>query len=474
MTFKKDFLWGGSIAAHQCEGAWQEAGKGPAIMDFVTKGSNNEPRTITETIDPKLDYPSHLGIDFYHHYKEDIQLFKEIGFNALRISIDWSRIFPKGDEQVPNQGGLDFYEQVIDELLANNIEPIVTLYHFELPIHLVCEYGSWKNRQVIDFYLQYCETVMRAYDGKVKYWVTFNEMNHLDPQSEQSDIFTYLIAGLKYSEMENPTEDLARIGYNMTLAGVKAARLGREINSNNIIGCVFGLNPIYSYDCQPDNVLKGFLDNDKDYYQVDAMCNGKFPKYKMKQYEALDIDLENQSSDVEDFAKGTIDFIGLNYYMSSISEPNTPVEAETALFGGIQNPHLEQSKWGWGIDTIGIRFVMNLLYRKYELPIMITENGLGAVDQLEEGTVHDDYRIDYLQKHIKAVKQAVEEDYVECIGYLTWGPIDLVSASTGEMSKRYGFIYVDLDNEGRGSLHRSKKDSFGWFQNVIKSNGEEL
>jgi 6-phospho-beta-glucosidase len=474
MTFKKDFLWGGSIAAHQCEGAWQEAGKGPAIMDFVTKGSNNEPRTITETIDPKLDYPSHLGIDFYHHYKEDIQLFKEIGFNALRISIDWSRIFPKGDEQVPNQGGLDFYEQVIDELLANNIEPIVTLYHFELPIHLVCEYGSWKNRQVIDFYLQYCETVMRAYDGKVKYWVTFNEMNHLDPQSEQSDIFTYLIAGLKYSEMENPTEDLARIGYNMTLAGVKAARLGREINSNNIIGCVFGLNPIYSYDCQPDNVLKGFLDNDKDYYQVDAMCNGKFPKYKMKQYEALDIDLENQSSDVEDFAKGTIDFIGLNYYMSSISEPNTPVEAETALFGGIQNPHLEQSKWGWGIDPIGIRFVMNLLYRKYELPIMITENGLGAVDQLEEGTVHDDYRIDYLQKHIKAVKQAVEEDYVECIGYLTWGPIDLVSASTGEMSKRYGFIYVDLDNEGRRSLHRSKKDSFGWFQNVIKSNGEEL
>lgn len=373
-----------------------------------------------------------------------------------------------------NQGGLDFYEQVIDELLANNIEPIVTLYHFELPIHLVCEYGSWKNRQVIDFYLQYCETVMRAYDGKVKYWVTFNEMNHLDPQSEQSDIFTYLIAGLKYSEMENPTEDLARIGYNMTLAGVKAARLGREINSNNIIGCVFGLNPIYSYDCQPDNVLKGFLDNDKDYYQVDAMCNGKFPKYKMKQYEALDIDLENQSSDVEDFAKGTIDFIGLNYYMSSISEPNTPVEAETALFGGIQNPHLEQSKWGWGIDPIGIRFVMNLLYRKYELPIMITENGLGAVDQLEEGTVHDDYRIDYLQKHIKAVKQAVEEDYVECIGYLTWGPIDLVSASTGEMSKRYGFIYVDLDNEGKGSLHRSKKDSFGWFQNVIKSNGEEL
>ena len=190
----------------------------------------------------------------------------------------------------------------------------MTLYHFELPIHLVREYGSWKNRQVIDFYLHYCETVMRAYDGKVKYWVTFNEMNHIDPQSEQSDIFTYLIAGLKYSEMENSVEELAKIGYNMTLAAVKAVRLGRELNPENKIGCVFGLNPIYSYDCHPDNVLKAFLDNDRDYYQVDAMCNGKFPKYKMKQYQALALDLGNQPEDVEDFAKGTIDFIGLNYY----------------------------------------------------------------------------------------------------------------------------------------------------------------
>ena len=474
MTFTNDFLWGGSIAAHQCEGAWQEDGKGPAIMDFVTKGSNKEPRVITETIDPTLDYPSHLGIDFYHHYQEDIKLFKEMGFTVLRISIDWSRIFPKGDEQEPNQAGLDFYDKVIDELLANGIEPIVTLYHFELPIHLVREYGSWKNRQVIDFYLHYCETVMRAYDGKVKYWVTFNEMNHIDPQSEQSDIFTYLIAGLKYSEMENSVEELAKIGYNMTLAAVKAVRLGRELNPENKIGCVFGLNPIYSYDCHPDNVLKAFLDNDRDYYQVDAMCNGKFPKYKMKQYQALALDLGNQPEDVEDFAKGTIDFIGLNYYMSSLSEPNRPVEGESALFGGLQNPYLEQSKWGWGIDPTGIRYVMNYLYRKYELPILITEYGLGAIDQLADGTVHDDYRIEYLEKHIKAVKQAVEEDFVECMGYLTWGPIDLVSATTGEMSKRYGFIYVDLDNEGQGSLQRLKKDSFDWYKKVIKSNGEDL
>ncbi|WP_368252077.1 family 1 glycosylhydrolase [Enterococcus sp. 2201sp1_2201st1_B8_2201SCRN_220225] len=474
MAFTKDFFWGGSIAAHQCEGAWQEGGKGPAIMDFVTKGSNHEPRQITSQIEEGLDYPSHVGIDFYHHYKKDIALFAEMGFTALRISIDWSRIFPKGDEQAPNQAGLDFYDSVIDELLAHGIEPIVTLYHFELPIHLVHQYGSWKNRQVIDFYLHYCETVMKFYDSKVRYWVTFNEMNHIDPQSEQSDIFTYLIAGLKYSEMEKPIEELAKIGYNMTLAAVKAVRLGHEINPENKIGCVFGLNPIYSYDCQPDNVLKAFLDNDRDYYQIDAMCKGRFPKYKMKQYEVLKLDLENQASDEEDFREGSIDFIGLNYYMSSISKPVTSVAGEAALFGGLQNPHLEQSKWGWGIDPVGIRYVLNYLYRKYELPIIITENGLGAVDQVEAGTVHDDYRIDYLQKHMKAVKQAVEEDFVECFGFLTWGPIDLVSATTGEMSKRYGFIYVDLDNEGQGSLERLKKDSFYWYQETIATNGESL
>ncbi len=204
------------------------------------------------------------------------------------------------------------------------------------------------------------------------------------------------------------------------------------------------------------------------------MCNGKFPNYKMKQYQALGVKLSNQPSDVEDFSNGSIDFIGLNYYMSSISEPNIPVKGESSLFGGLQNPYLEQSKWGWGIDPTGIRYVMNYLYRKYELPIIITENGLGATDKVESGKVHDDYRINYLQKNINAVKQAVEEDYVECLGYLTWGPIDLVSASTGEMSKRYGFIYVDLDNDGNGNLQRFKKDSFDWYQKVITSNGESI
>ncbi|WP_086350619.1 glycoside hydrolase family 1 protein [Candidatus Enterococcus clewellii] len=473
MSLPKDFFWGGSIAAHQCEGSWQADGKGPAIMDFVTKGSKDTPRDITATIEADLDYPSHQGIDFYHRYKEDIALFKEMGFTALRLSIDWSRIFPNGDDEQPNQAGLNYYGAVIDTLLAAGIEPIVTLYHFELPIHLVHQYGAWKNRQVIDFYLRFCETVMREYDGRVKYWVTFNEMNHIDPETEHSDIFTYLVAGLKYSELTDKAQELATVGYNMTLAGVKAVRLAHEINAKNSVGCVFGLNPIYSYNCDPENVLKGFLENDRDYYQIDAMCNGKFPLYKLKEYQAAGLTIDITEQDKEDFANGTLDFIGLNYYFSSVAEPKEAIEGEASLFGGVQNPYLEQSKWGWAIDAVGIRYVMNYLYRRYELPIMITENGLGAQDIVEaDGQIHDVYRIEYLEKHVEQIRKAVEEDHVDCLGYLVWGPIDLVSATTGEMSKRYGFIHVDLDDKGQGSLERKKKDSFHWFKKVIENNSE--
>lgn len=287
MNIKDTFFWGGSIAAHQCEGSWDSDNKGPAIMDFVTKGSYEMPRVITDKIEEKLDYPSHNGIDFYNRYKEDIALFKEMGFSALRISIDWSRIFPNGDDENPNELGIKYYEGLIDTLIENNIEPIVTLYHFELPMNLVHKYGSWNNRKLIDLYLKYSETVIRRFDDKVKYWVTFNEMNHIDPQTEHSDIFTYMIAGIKYSEIENKVQTLANVGYNMTLAGVKVAKLAREINPNNKIGCVFGLNPIYPYNCNPSNVLNAFLDNDRDYYQIDAMCNGKFPQYKLKEYEKI-------------------------------------------------------------------------------------------------------------------------------------------------------------------------------------------
>lgn len=464
-----NFLWGGSLAAHQCEGAWQAGGKGPAIMDFVTKGSKQNGREITTSILNDKEYPSHQGIDFYNRYKEDIALFKEMGFTALRISIDWSRIFPKGDEELPNQAGLDFYEQVIDTLIENRIEPIVTLYHFEMPIHLVEKYGSWTNRKVIDFYLHYCQTVMRYFNGKVKYWVTFNETNHLVPETKEADIFTYLVAGLKHSQMRNPDQELALIGYHMCLASVQAVHLGHEINAKNKIGCVFGLNPIYPMNCKPDNVLKAYLENEEDYYQVDAMCQGQFPQYKVKEYQKKGITLSISEADKQAFEKGRIDFIGLNYYMSSVSAPLLEDE-EKSIFGGVQNPYIEQSKWGWGIDPIGIRYTLNYLYRKYALPILVTENGLGAIDELTlDKTIHDSYRITYLNQHIKEVQNAVEEDNVDCFGYLVWGPIDLVSASTGEMKKRYGFIYVDLDDDGNGTLARYKKDSFYWFKDLLAS-----
>ncbi|WP_394896457.1 family 1 glycosylhydrolase [Clostridium paraputrificum] len=475
MKLRKDFLWGGSIAAHQCEGAWNVDGKGIGIMDLVTSGSYEVPREICKDIEDGKRYPSHEGIDFYHRFKDDIALFGEMGFKALRISIDWSRIYPNGDDEEPNKKGIEYYQSVVDELLKNGIEPIVTLYHFEMPVNLVRKYGSWTNRKVIDFYLKYCKTMFEALKGKVKYWVTFNEMNHIDPQTEASDIFTYIIAGLKFSEMVEKKQTLATIGYNMTLAGVKAVELAHEIDPNNKVGCVFGLTPVYPINCNPVNVMNAFKEMDRDFYQIDAMCNGCFPKYKLKEYKDSDIQLEISNEDKESFYNGKLDFIGLNYYSTSVAHYEGDDNGEETLFGGVQNPYLEKSKWGWSIDPIGLRYLLNYVYRRYELPIIVSENGLGAMDKVEaDGSINDDYRIDYLNQHLIQLKKAAEEDGVECFGYLMWGPIDLVSATTGEMKKRYGFIYVDKQDDGIGDYSRKKKKSFDWYKEVIESNGESL
>ena len=475
MKLREDFLWGGSIAAHQCEGAWNVDGKGIGIMDLVTSGSYEVPREICKDIEEGKIYPSHDGIDFYHRFREDIALFGEMGFKALRISIDWSRIYPNGDDEEPNKKGIEYYQSVVDELIKNGIEPIVTLYHFEMPVNLVRKYGSWTNRKVIDFYLKYCKTMFEALKGKVKYWVTFNEMNHIDPQTEASDIFTYIIAGLKFSEMVEKKQTLATIGYNMTLAGVKAVELAHEIDPNNKVGCVFGLTPVYPINCNPVNVMNAFKEMDRDFYQIDAMCNGCFPKYKLKEYKDSDIQLEISNEDKESFYNGKLDFIGVNYYSTSVAHYEGDDNGEETLFGGVQNPYLEKSKWGWSIDPIGLRYLLNYVYRKYELPIIVSENGLGAMDKVEEdGSINDDYRIDYLNQHLIQLKKAAEEDGVDCFGYLMWGPIDLVSATTGEMKKRYGFIYVDKQDDGTGDYSRKKKKSFDWFKEVIESNGESL
>ena len=415
MKLRKDFLWGGSIAAHQCEGAWNVDGKGIGIMDLVTSGSYEVPREICKDIEDGKRYPSHEGIDFYHRFKDDIALFGEMGFKALRISIDWSRIYPNGDDEEPNKKGIEYYQSVVEELIKNGIEPIVTLYHFEMPVNLVRKYGSWTNRKVIDFYLKYCKTMFEALKGKVKYWVTFNEMNHIDPQSE----------------MVEKKQTLATIGYNMTLAGVKAVELAHEIDPNNKVGCVFGLTPVYPINCNPVNVMNAFKEMDRDFYQIDAMCNGCFPKYKLKEYKDSDIQLEISNEDKESFYNGKLDFIGVNYYSTSVA-------------------HYEGDDNG-------------------------EETRLGAMDKVEaDGSINDDYRIDYLNQHLIQLKKAAEEDGVECFGYLMWGPIDLVSATNGEMKKRYGFIYVDKQDDGTGDYSRKKKKSFDWYKEVIESNGESL
>ena len=466
--FPKNFLWGGAVAANQCEGAYNEDGKGLSIQDVLPHGIKG-PRTEA----PTEDNMKLVGIDFYHHYKEDIKLFAKMGFTALRISIDWSRIFPNGDDNQPNQEGLDYYKDVIQTLIEYNIEPIVTLFHFEMPIHLVRKYNSWLNRDLINFYLKYVKTVVREYKGLVKYWVTFNEMNHIDPQSEASDFFVYMLAGLTYDELPgDKRESLATIGYNMTLAGVKATKLIREIDKNNIVGCVFGIHPIYPRDCNPVNVMNAFKEMDRDYYQIDAMCNGKFPTYKMKEYEDFGIHLEINHEDAQAFAEGKIDFIGLNYYQTGVSKTGEGNENDEKLFGGVQNPYLKQSKWGWAIDPVGMRYLLNYTYRKYGLPIMITENGLGAVDEFIDGRINDDYRIDYLKRHIEELKKACD-DGCRVLAYCTWSYTDLLSWLNG-YQKRYGFVYIDREeDENSGTLNRYKKDSYYWYKKVIETNGEE-
>ncbi len=473
-AFPRDFFWGGSIAAHQCEGAWREGGKGIGMMDLVTTGAVDRPRHISRDFEEGYIYPSHEGIDFYHHYQEDIALYAEMGFKALRISVDWSRIYPNGDDAEPNAEGLAFYHAVVDELIAHGIEPIITLYHFEMPIAVVRKYHSWLSRETIELYLRFVRTVVESFKGKVHYWSTFNEMNHIDPMSEATDIFIYMITGLTNEGLGDRPRDLATLGYYMTVASMRACKLIHEIDPENKVGCVFGITPMYPATCKPADALAAFKAMDRDYYQIDAMCTGRFPAYKLREYEREGIELDYREEDAEVFAADRLDWIGMNYYASETIAADAKAE-DGAFFGGQKNPYLEASSWGWTIDPSGLRYLLNYTYRRYGLPIMVTENGLGAVDEVgPDGSVHDDYRIAYLREHARAVKDAVELDGVDCFGYLWWGPIDVVSATTGEMKKRYGFIYVDKHDDGSGTYARSRKDSFYWYKEAIASNGGTL
>ncbi|MBS5961552.1 6-phospho-beta-glucosidase [Enterococcus gallinarum] len=473
--FPKEFLWGGAVAAHQVEGAWNEDGKGVSIADVMTAGANGVARKITEGVLEGENYPNHEAIDFYHHYKEDIQLFKELGLKAFRTSINWTRIFPLGDESEPNEAGLQFYDDLFDELLANGIQPVITLSHFEIPYHLYETYGGFRNKQVIDFFVHYAQTVMTRYKDKVKYWMTFNEINN--QADGQHDLHTWTNSAIRFEEGENKEEITFQAGLNELIASAKVVKLGHEINPDFQIGCMMAYVPVYPYSCRPEDLMASVKVMNRRFFYSDIHVRGKIPSYARKYWQQKGYTIEISEKEESALLEGKVDYVGFSYYMSGAVTTLEDVQGEPVQeYPGakmVNNPYVTASDWGWQIDPVGLRYTLNIIYERYNLPMFIVENGFGAYDKLEDGKIHDPYRVEYLQKHIDQMALAVNVDGVELLGYTPWGIIDIVSFGTGEMEKRYGFIYVDKDNQGNGTLARRKKDSFEWYKQLIKNQTEE-
>lgn len=478
MTLPKDFLWGGALAAHQFEGGWNEAGKGPSVVDVMTAGAHGVPRQITETIEEDKFYPNHEAIDFYHRYKEDIAMFAEMGLKCLRTSIGWSRIFPKGDEAEPNEAGLQFYDDVFDELLKQGIEPVITLSHFEMPLHLAREYGGFRSRKVAEYFAKFAEVCFNRYKDKVTYWMTFNEINN--KMDVNNPLFLWTNSGVSVKEGENAKEVMYQAGHHELLASAWAVAKGKEINPAFQIGAMVSHVPIYPYSSNPEDVMLAEEYMRQRYFFPDVQVRGYYPSYALKEFEREGYHIPFEEGDEESLRKGKVDYLGFSYYMSTTVKSDTVSDhngdiVNGALPHGVDNPYIKSSDWGWSIDPTGLRYTLNRFYDRYQIPLFIVENGFGAIDQVEEdGSIHDPERIQYLASHIEALKKAIEYDGVDLIGYTPWGIIDIVSFTTGEMKKRYGMIYVDRDNEGNGSMKRLKKDSFTWYQNVIATNGEEV
>ena len=466
-VFPEGFLWGGATAANQYEGAYNLDGKGLTVQDVTPKGGFG---TITE--EPTPDNLKLEGIDFYHRYKEDIALFAEMGFKVFRTSIAWARIFPNGDETEPNEAGLQFYDNLFDELAKYGIEPLVTLSHYETPLHLAKEYDGWTNRKLIGFFERYARTVFTRYKDKVKYWLTFNEINSVLHAP-------FMSGGILTPPEKLSKQDLYQAVHHELVASALATKIGHEINPDFKIGCMVIAMPAYPLTPNPVDVLEARQFENQNYLFSDIHVRGKYPNYIQRFFKEEGIEIDFAEGDKELMAENPVDFISFSYYMSvtATADPEKQARAKGNILGGVPNPYLEASEWGWQIDPIGLRMVLNAFYDRYQIPLFIVENGLGAKDVLVDGpdgpTVEDDYRIDYLEKHLKQVGEAMK-DGVELWGYTTWGCIDLVSASTAEMSKRYGFIYVDRNDDGSGTLARYKKKSFNWYKDLIASNGENL
>ena len=487
MSFPKNFLWGGAVASNQCDGGYLEGGKGLSVPDMLLGGDVNTPRTFLPQIDPTAFYPSHEAVDFYHHYKEDIAMFAEMGWSVFRLSINWGRIFPNGDDAEPNEEGLAFYDSVFDECKKYGIEPLVTLCHYEMPWNLVVKYNGFYSRETIDLFVKYATTCFKRYKDKVKYWLTFNEINMpcmghaigdlyglgmMDPEDINAD------HRIPLDELKHDQKKTFRALHHEFVASALTVKAGHEINPDFMIGNMICHVTLYPLTPNPkDMIAVQWEDNLKNNFCGDVMCRGEYPSYMWKFFKDAGIDTSYiLPGDAEILKNGTVDMYTFSYYMTNCAtvDPNAELTAGNMSMGA-KNPYLKASDWGWQIDPDGLRYTLNKLRERYpHLPLMVVENGFGAFDKVEEdGSIHDDYRISYFREHIKAMKEAVEDD-VPLIGYTTWGPIDLVSAGTGQYAKRYGFIYVDRHDDGTGDFSRSRKDSFYWYKKVCESNGEVL
>lgn len=466
MTFPANFLWGGAVAANQCEGAYDEDGKGWSTQDLAPKGVVG---AITDH--PTEDNLKLKGIDFYHRYREDIAMLAEMGFSVFRFSIAWSRIFPNGDEETPNEAGLAFYDQLIDECRRHGMEPLVTLSHYETPYHLAKTYDGWCSRKMIDFFKRYVNTVMKRYKGKVHYWLTFNEINSILHNP-------YLSGGILTPKEQLSKSDLYQAIHHELVASALVTKMAHEIDPDNKVGCMVIGIPSYPLTPNPDDVIANMEQDRHNLYFTDVQARGAYPKYLNRYFKENGIQIQMEEGD-EEILKNSVDFISFSYYMSTCgcADPDAHPQAAGNIIPGVANPYLRSSQWGWQIDPKGLRFLLNQFYDRYQKPLFIVENGLGARDELIEKdgvlTVEDDYRIEYMREHLLQVEEAIE-DGVEVLGYTSWGCIDLVSASTAQMSKRYGFIYVDRNDDGSGTMARYRKKSFYWYRDVIASNGASL
>jgi len=471
MTYKlpNDFLWGGALSANQVEGAYNIDGKLPCTADTLKAGSFQERfSSFLQDIQEDVYYPSHNGIDFYHRYKDDLALLAEMGFNSLRVSIAWTRIYPKGIEEQPNEKGLEFYDNLFDEMHKHNIEPVVTITHYETPLYLAKTYGGWASRELVGYYEKYCRTIFERYKDKVKIWLNFNEINSMTFLGQLGAAIT---ARRTDQDFLQKTFEAA---HNMFVASAIANKLCREIIKDAKIGMMLAGQLFYAMNCNPDDQWGALKESRKHFLFSDVLVNGEYPFYSKRFFAENNVNLPIEKGDLELLKENTCDFISFSYYGSMTVSTSEEATSAGNMSYGMSNPYLKTSEWGWQMDPQGLRIFMNTLYDRYKKPLMIVENGLGAKDEVEaDGAIHDEYRIDYLRAHIEAFKEAMH-DGVDLLGYLPWGCIDLISCSTGQISKRYGFIHVDLDDDGNGTLERRKKDSFYWYKKVIASNGDEL